>query len=977
LNQIDPDINFFDGMFASYNQPAQSSYYTIEEFNLIQPKKSCFTVMSFNIRSFSANSDQFILMLKSLRSQPDVIILSETWLSESAAAYCSMEGYDSYHTVRDGGRGGGVSVFSRVGMIVSEVKHLSICSRTIESCVVKIELGSEKYCIFAIYRPHADTIDNFSVQVEGMLRDDALVNSRVILAGDLNINLLSQNCNHVTNFVSCMQSLHFLPTITKPTRFPSNEQLGVPSLLDHIWFNSLCSYNTGIFSIDITDHCPTFIKIHIPIEPNEKIKLTFRIHSPANVNNFIDTLSKSPFNFSDPEHVNEQTELFINTVNSIYCSCFPLMTKFVGAKRLQKPWLSADLLKSINIKSRNFKMSKLGLISEEHKKSFSNALGIKIKIAKRHYYKNSFENCLGDIKKTWILLKKILMQKSDRKPIKKIICDGLEVIDDLDIANSFNNYFANIAEELDSQLLPVNDSPLDYLKRNVPNSYFVSPVSLDECNSIILGIKKSSFGLNSLPVKICILARHLIVKPLSELINNSFQVGIFPDILKRAQITPVFKSGDPQMTSNYRPISVLPLFSKVFEKCMATRLISFIDRFSLISSCQFGFIKKVSTVDALISFSEYVYGALNERNHCISVFIDLRKAFDTVNHAVLLQKLNCYGVRGLPLGWLTSYLSNRQQCVKIGARLSNYKIINIGVPQGSILGPLLFLFYVNDLPDVSSKLASVLFADDTTLSAKHTNFETLITEINVELVKIKHWTLVNRLSVNVEKTFVMLFSNRRQGIDHELKVYFDEKEVKFHDSGKFLGIHVDRDLKFDVHISEICKKLSKSVGLLYKVSSSVPEKELINLYYSLVYPYLLYCNIVWGGTFSTHLAPLLLLQKKIIRILTSQPYLAHTDPLFHRAGILKLDDIHRYQLALHAFKIKSRAGFPPINHRYLTRNREDFVPPFQRLSLTQHSVSFAAPSVWNALPSFIKECSSTHSFRKALKFFIINSYNAG
>jgi hypothetical protein len=836
-------------------------------------------------------------------------------------------------------------------------------------------LGKEKYCIFAVYRPHADSIDNFSIQIEGMLRDNVLVNDKTILAGDLNINLLSEKCNQITNFVSCMQSLHFLPTITKPTRFPSNEQSGYPSLLDHIWFNSLCSYSTGIFSLDITDHCPTFFQIYIPAELDEKIKLTFRYHSPANVDKFIDALTNSSFDFCDSGNINYQTELFVQTINSIYCSCFPLMTKFIGIKRLQKPWLSPDLLKSINVKSRNFKLFKLGLISEEQNKAYSNYLGVKIKLAKNKYYKNSFENCVGDIKKTWGLLKKLLSQNSNRKPIKKIICDGMEIVDDLEMADTFNRYFANIAGELDGRLVPIDDSPLNYLDINIPNSYFVQPVSLGECDRIILNLKKSFFGLNSLPVKICILARHAILKPLVQLINNSLQMGCFPDILKRAQITPIFKSGDPQITSNYRPISVLPLFSKVFEKCMATRLVSFINKFSLISPHQFGFIKKVSTVDALINFSEYIYGALNEKKHCISVFIDLKKAFDTVNHAVLLQKLSCYGIRGLPLDWMTSYLLNRQQCVKVGSQFSNYKTINIGVPQGSILGPLLFLFYINDLPNVSSKLASVLFADDTTLSAKHTNYEALITEINLELEKIKHWTLVNRLSVNIEKTFVMCFSNRRRGINRDLKVYFDTTEVKFQVSGKFLGVYVDRDLRFDVHITEMCKKISKSVGLLYKISSCVPEKILINLYHSLVYPYLLYCNIVWGGTYSAHLGPLQLLQKKIVRILTNQPYLAHTDPLFHRTGILKLNDIHRYLLALHAFKIKSLEGFPPFDRHYLTRNRDYFAPTFQRLSLTQRSVSFAAPSVWNTLPSYLRECTSTQSFKKALKLFIINSYN--
>jgi hypothetical protein len=211
------------------------------------------------------------------------------------------------------------------------------------------------------------------------------------------------------------------------------------------------------------------------------------------------------------------------------------------------------------------------------------------------------------------------------------------------------------------------------------------PVTPSECSRIISQLKLTSFDVNTLPVKLLIHLKDILVVPIVKLINNSFEAGIFPAIFKSSSVTPIFKSGDPTDVSNYRPISVLPLFSKIFERCMANRLINFANKYSLISPHQFGFQKGKSTVDAIVDLAEYIYGALNGKMHCLSIFIDLKKAFDTVNHVILLQKLEQCGVRGLPLQWFSDYLRDRCQRVKVRSSLSGPKTVNIGIPQGSIL----------------------------------------------------------------------------------------------------------------------------------------------------------------------------------------------------------------------------------------------------------------------------------------------------
>jgi hypothetical protein len=407
---------------------------------------------------------------------------------------------------------------------------------------------------------------------------------------------------------------------------------------------------------------------------------------------------------------------------------------------------------------------------------------------------------------------------------------------------------------------------------------------------------------------------------------------------------------------------------------MSTRILKFISNHSLFSRNQFGFQKNKSTTDAILNLIDKIYNALNKKDHTLSLFVDFRKAFDTVNNKILLNKLFCYGIRGLPLSWFESYLSAREQCVRIGNSNSSSKFLNIGVPQGSILGPILFLLYVNDLPYVSSVFHAVLYADDTTLSVSGDSYDELSNVCNVELEKINEWMISNRLSLNVEKTYSMLFSNRLQNLNNN-PIIFNGKEVAFCSDYKFLGIQIDNSLKFNLHIQYICNKLSKSVGILYKLKPDVPNQLLLNLYYNFVYPYLIYGNLIWGGTYHTHLEPLILIQKKIIRILNNESYLAHTTPLFYQSSILKVKCIHTYVLAQYMFKCVSDGNAVTVDHEHNTRGRDNLVPPFHRLGSTQRSPSFAAVHVWNNLPSSIRDCNSLPTFKHAMKNHLISQYN--
>jgi hypothetical protein len=977
LDNIDPDENLLNEIFKTIDSPDQSEYFSIDRYNSTfnLGTEDNLNIFHCNVCSINANGEYFFSVMNSLYKKPDIFCITETWLNETTVDTTSFLNFNSFHTPRPGtGRGGGVSIFINEQLTAIEVKELCIANETIESCVVKVNYDSEEIYIFAVYRPFSDVVDNFTAKLVEMLNSNHIANKNVILLGDMNINLLVQGSVPINGFVNEMHALNFHPTITKPTRFAVGDSNASPSLLDHIWLNFLTKTTSGILSTDISDHCPTFINIpRLKNDSPDKFKITFHDHSHHNFELFLHELYGLEWGLVLAGDANEQAVCFNNIINKLYNKCFPIKTKYVSIKRLEKPWLTSSIIKSIKTKSYYFKLVRLGVISQEFNKLYKNKLTTIVRLARQNYYKEIFENSKNNLKKTWSTIQSLLCRKSRANSIKSILIDGVAVSDEQNVADEFNKFFTSVGIDLDNNIPKSNESPLKYITANLQSSFFVSPVTPSEIENIIGNLKKSSSNKDVLPMKILSKARNILSVPISNLINSSFCSGIFPDFLKVASVIPIFKCGAREDVSNYRPIAILPPLSKIYEKCMTNRLMDYFVKFALLSPSQFGFQKRKSTSDAVLNFVEYIYSCLNSKSHALSIFIDLRKAYDTVNHNILLRKLYKYGIRGLPLKWFESYLRNRKQYVRVGSSCSSILNTSIGLPQGSVVSPLLFLVYINDLPNVSKIFKYILFADDTTLTVNNKIYTDLITLTNIELSKITLWTVTNRLSLNVGKTFAMLFTNRVFDVS-DSPVLFNGSEVDVCNRGKFLGVVIDDRLRYSNHIEMLGKKISKSIGIIYKLKNTVPTSILINLYYTLVYPYLLYCNVIWGNTFICHLQPLIILQKKIIRIITGSNYLDPTTPLFYKTKILKLNDINNYMLALYTFKRRAENNVSYPDHNYATRQRNDILPMFQRLSVTQHSPTFSAPHVFNSLPDEVKNSESLYRFKKAVKNYFIGRY---
>ena len=417
---------------------------------------------------------------------------------------------------------------------------------------------------------------------------------------------------------------------------------------------------------------------------------------------------------------------------------------------------------------------------------------------------------------------------------------------------------------------------------------------------------------------------------------------------------------------------------------MYNRLYNFLAEHNIISKKQYGFRENYSTYMAIIDLVDKISNNIDIKKHSIGIFLDLSKAFDTIDHQILLRKLQRYGVRGIACDWFKSYLENRVQYVSYNTKDSDYMKIMCGVPQGSILGPLLFILYINDIVKVSTVLNPVLFADDTSLFHAHTDLDTLIEEINEELQKITTWFHTNKLSLNIKKSNFIIFLPKGKKCNTEnIKININGNEIKRVNFTKFLGIYIDEHLSWAQHIEFLSKKIARNVGILSKLKHFLPMYIMNTLYYSLILSHLQYCTLLWANTYSTCLNKLRILQKKAVRIITESHYLAHTDPLFSKLKLLKLDDLYKHQLGIYMYK--STKGLLPDSmssmvipihnvHDHNLRNQNGYYIHHVRTNCRKFTIHYTGPKFWNTLPQQLREAVSENQFKRKLKDFLVSKY---
>ena len=596
------------------------------------------------------------------------------------------------------------------------------------------------------------------------------------------------------------------------------------------------------------------------------------------------------------------------------------------------------------------------------------------------------------MKEMWKELGNLLntKRKNNGNLINKLIINNKQLNNDKDIANALNTHFATIGKNLADKVMPEeNNSFKTYLHEPISNSLFLRPTDNDEILNEINQLKHKS----TLDVKVTLLkyVKHEIVKGLVIIYNKSFTEGQFPELLKIAKVIPIHKGDDATNPNNYRPISLLSVFDKLLEKLMLNRLNPFLNKNNILYKYQFGFRKNHATTHALTEVIDYIYKSLDEGNYVFGIYIDLKKAFDTVEHKILLYKLQYYGIRGLALEWFKSYLSNRKQFVLINDTYSNnIDLCEYGVPQGSVSGPILFLLFINDIYKSLQSIIIKLFADDTNCFLSGNDFNLLERQAELELNKLQKWVNANKLTINFDpkKSSYCIFkpNNRNLPVNFDRGLKMGQNMLRYKDSTIYLGLILDRSMTWESHIKELQKKIVKYTGIFSKVRHCLPEACRKTVYHAFIHSRLNYASEIYVNTTRKYIQPLISTQNKILRILQFQTIRTNINKVYKDFGILKLKDLHKFNICCIVHKFIHFPDMLPDAvsemfctnaqvHNYDTRHKRDIHPlKTKTKSYGEKTISYQGRTCWNTLPNDLKENMSGSQFKNKLKLHFLNNY---
>lgn len=538
---------------------------------------------------------------------------------------------------------------------------------------------------------------------------------------------------------------------------------------------------------------------------------------------------------------------------------------------------------------------------------------------------------------------------SEAHRLTEINVDG-KLISNRGLANFYNEYFVSLTNSAH------NSDCMQYLGLQQRESAFLAFTSAYEIVNIFASIKNSSCcdvdGFQIRPIKHVV---DLLAPVLEHIFNCVFYSGKFPKKLQVAKVIVLHKGGDKNVFSNYRPISILPVFSKGLEKLIHVRMTSFLTKHNIITHSQFGFTKGLSTESALLAQKEIILDSFERELCTLGIFIDYSKAFDRINHVTLLKKLSHYGFRGLFLELLESYLNCRQQKVIINNHASDLKEIIAGVPQGSILGPLLFCIYINDLVNIDVSVNFVIYADDSTILLTGRNPSDLVIKANEVLIKLASWSGANSLLINGTKTKAVLFRPKNRKIDSLPALQLENSDIEIVPVVKCLGVLFEEHMSWDAQVKSTAAKISRVSGILCKVQFYLPRSVKLLIYNSLFMSVLNYCYLVWGTTTGSNISQLHKIQKKAVRAIMNAPYDSHTEPLFKELNLYPLPDIYKNTLTKRfEIGVKRKNDFLRTTSRLTlnnsirdTRFRENWNIPRSRTNYGDQMLRFQLPHVLN------------------------------
>ena len=820
------------------------------EYSQIKKEPNEILILHFNARSILNKIEDLIYIIKITNA--DIICLCETWLDTSTPENCILiPGYTTLRKDRTENflqkymkvHGGGVAIIHKNNLKIEVEESLN---DEIEDILwVKVK-ANPPFLLGTIYRPdYSDMMKSKDgeTKLEINIQQASEKNQNIIVMGDLNIDMASKNKNK-TSLNHIFKSYNLKQLIRKPTRVDPNTLK--TKTIDQIWITKdLKQLKSSGTTLGISDHAGLFLKMNTKImkNPPRKIKIrNFKKYNKENFNSEVkNQIETSPYqNLLENGDVNNAAKTLVEAIAKSAERHAPFIEVTLKNEEKPAPWYTPEL--ECLIQQKNELLSDTFLYGKKKFKSRIDMLQNKIKSKKRilrkKYIRKAIEEAGNDSKKLWKLLNSLTHRTSTIKITEPSNMDQTK-------ANLFNSYFAEIGTKYQKQVNPDPECP----NYEVPEFSFMHE-SIASITKIIENLKTdTAVGIDGIGVNLIKDLKTTIAPYLADLVNTAYEHNIFPQNLKTAIITPIFKEGDKENISNYRPISVLTAISKILERSAANQLAKHFTENLIINPCQHAYQISHSTTTCLAEILNTIYSLLDQKQYVALAKLDLSKAFDTINHQLLIKKLSKMGLNENSIKWITSYLQNRSHITKFQKYVSNEEYVKTGVPQGSILGPLLFLIFINDLPKAFKDICHIFgYADDTQLVISAPTLPELKQKIEQAITSAQTWYDQNNMKINPTKTEIVVFKSKKSPNPKlRIKVPQSKKQLKPKPHIKVLGMYIDESLTFKKHINILKRKTMNTTRNLHRINHLIPMQQRLILYNALVVPHFNYLDVLYNG----------------------------------------------------------------------------------------------------------------------------------
>lgn len=913
-----------------------------------------------NIQSLKQKATDLECSLVENSENLSLICLAETWLNINDSIIPQFSNFYHIYQQRKSSIHGGVSI-----LIGKRFKFDSLILGDLHTDFVFECVGVRLFChentainVYCIYRAPSTNVYLFFKKLEELLTFSK--NTMTILCGDFNIDLLKDNT--ISNdFYEIMHKFNLNCAISSPTRVTESSQ----SLIDNIIYSDLLALGKVFDLLSIipsSDHNPIGCSFLLPQNPLPNPRTTTKIPEPnPTVNMSIPRLNSLYYDIYNTSWDVFDSNSSLDDEFSFFCKTFSNKVKYHCKASNKKqhcqinPWMSKRIVQYSKMKRKLHVIYKATRAPQDkiNYSEYARYLKDYINICKRQYYESKINESKNLSKTCWNILTQI-RGKTRRTLPNELTFEGETYREDNLIANAFNKFFA--------KSMTSNNNTIFYPSTSNQNASILTPTNVNEVTNVIHALKpKCSTGSDGIPVQAIKYCLDVLSSHISDLINKSFHYAVYPKCFKVNKVIPIFKNkGSINSIENYRPISLQSVISKIIEKIVYFRLASHFN--DLLSDKQFGFRKHKSTIDALLTVTEFVYQSLNDNDHAACMFIDIKKAFDSLDHASLLAKLENYNLSTRDVLWMKSYLTERKQYVQLSNTTSDLIDINSGVPQGSILGPLLFIIYVNDL-FTSLPYNLIMFADDVTACLKNKTQSGLMYDATNCVKQIHEWTQKNHLEIQTAKTELLNFNT-----PINIGLIFNEEIIYSSSSVKLLGVMIDKDLNWIPHMKNIIKKISKSIFLMKQLSNFITPKALRCMYFGLVHTHLQYAICCYCFGSARYMKKIFALQCEAVSLIYKPR--DGSDNCFKQCKVFTV-----YSLAIYntmKFCIEKNLLPDPKHSVYNTRNADKLPIPAVKKESFRRSLAYTGAKILNWLPEDLKTDIERPIFFRRLKAYLLD-----